>query len=152
MNLEHRVPPVVVWLSCAALTWQLARIQHQPRLTFAGRVPLVFLLVVASLFIGAGGLKAFQQNRTTVDPLAPERASQLVTGGVYGFTRNPMYVALAGLLAAWGVLLGRPAALLGVPVFVAYITQYQIKPEERALKRLFGQDYLAYKQRVRRWI
>ena len=43
-------------------------------------------------------------------------------------------------------------ALLLVPVFIWYLTEFQIKPEERALTALFGDDYRAYCQKVRRWL
>jgi len=76
----------------------------------------------------------------------------LVTNGTFHFTRNPMYLSLLLYLLAWAVYLSNWLALLFVPVFVLYINQFQIKPEERALSSLFGLEYAAYKGRVRRWL
>ena len=63
-----------------------------------------------------------------------------------------MYLSLLLYLLAWGVYLSNVLALLFLPVFVLYITQFQIRPEERALSSLFGQEYAAYRERVRRWL
>jgi len=63
-----------------------------------------------------------------------------------------MYVSLLLYLLAWAVYLSNWLALLFVPVFVLYINQFQIKPEERVLSSFFGPEYAAYKRRVRRWL
>lgn len=97
------------------------------------------------------GLVAFRRASTTINPLHPERASALVTGGVYRITRNPMYVGLAFALLAWAAYLGSPWALLGPVAFVGYITHFQIVPEERILRARFAQ-FDAYAARVRRWL
>ncbi len=87
-----------------------------------------------------------------MNPIKPGAASSLVTGGVFRFTRNPMYLSLLLYLLAWTAYLSNWLALLLVPVFVLYINQLQIKPEERALSALFGSEYASYKARVRRWL
>jgi len=102
--------------------------------------------------IGIAGVRAFQRARTTVDPLRPEKASALVTSGIYRRTRNPMYVALAIALLGWAIWLGHPLALLGVAAFVAWINRFQIAPEERALRALFGPEFERYCSEVRRWL
>lgn len=56
------------------------------------------------------------------------------------------------LLLAWALYLANWAALLGVALFMAYITRFQIIPEERALQRIFGKEYEAYRRSVRRWV
>jgi len=63
-----------------------------------------------------------------------------------------MYLALVVTLLGWGLFLQNFAALVLLPVFVAYMTQFQIKPEERVLRALFGTDYEDYMASVRRWI
>ena len=72
--------------------------------------------------------------------------------GIYRFSRNPMYLSLAGLLVALAVYLQSAVSFLGVFLFVYLITQWQIKPEEYWLEKKFGEPYLAYKKKVRRWI
>jgi protein-S-isoprenylcysteine O-methyltransferase Ste14 len=95
---------------------------------------------------------AFRRARTTISPVKASAASSLVTTGVYRFTRNPMYLGLLLTLLAWAAFLFNPVALLFVPIFVLYINRFQIKPEERTLSALFGGEYGAYQERVRRWL
>jgi protein-S-isoprenylcysteine O-methyltransferase Ste14 len=63
-----------------------------------------------------------------------------------------MYLGLLVVLVAWAVYLSRPLALLVVPVYVLYITRFQIVPEERVLGSLFGTAYSTYRERVGRWL
>jgi len=85
-------------------------------------------------------------------PLEPEAATSLVTGGIYRYTRNPMYVGFAALLLGWAVYLAVPWVLLGPVAFILFITRFQIIPEERALSSKFGRQYGEYQERVRRWL
>jgi protein-S-isoprenylcysteine O-methyltransferase Ste14 len=110
------------------------------------------LLVLLGLILDSGGLLSFIRSKTTINPVKIEKASALVTGGVYRFTRNPMYLGMAFLLTALAIWLQTPLAFVGPVLFVGYITRFQIIPEERALLKLFGQEYLDYSQRVRRWL
>jgi protein-S-isoprenylcysteine O-methyltransferase Ste14 len=63
-----------------------------------------------------------------------------------------MYLGLLLALIAWGVILANALALLILPVFIAYMNRFQISAEEAALTAAFGQDFLDYKSRVRRWV
>ncbi len=67
---------------------------------------------------------------------------------VVKFFEHKVLITLVG----WAVFLANPLALLGLPLFVLYINRFQIAPEERVMASLFGADYAAYKERVRRWI
>ena len=98
------------------------------------------------------GVVSFRASRTTINPLKPDEASALVTGGIFRFTRNPMYLGMAFVLFAWATHLGNPWLVVGPLVFALYITRFQIIPEERALLANFGELFVAYKARVRRWL
>jgi protein-S-isoprenylcysteine O-methyltransferase Ste14 len=63
-----------------------------------------------------------------------------------------MYVGFGLWLLAWGAFLASAWALIGVIVFVLYMNRFQIAPEERALRELFGEEFREYKRRVRRWL
>ncbi len=119
-----------------------------PALSYA----VVVLLVVVGFAFDLLGLLAFRASQTTVNPLKPERASALVTSGVYRFTRNPIYVGMCFLLLAWAVYLSALLPFAGPLVFVLYITRFQIQPEELVLVQLFGEQYAQYTTRVRRWL
>jgi protein-S-isoprenylcysteine O-methyltransferase Ste14 len=149
--LEHRIPPPIIGVLVAAAMWWVARLAAPPLLTPGVRIGLAALLVVIGLVFLAPATAAFRRARTTVNPLKPEQASSLVVAGVYRYTRNPMYVGFALLLLAWAAWLAVPVVLVGPLVFAAYLTRFQILPEERALEAAFGESFRAYRQRVRRW-
>ena len=150
--LEHRIPPPVVGLIIAAGMWAVARIPPIVPMPMLLRVVVAVLLFTAGLAVALGGVVAFRRARTTVNPLKPETTAALVATGVYSFTRNPMYLGMASILLAWVVVLASPWALIGPALFAAYITRFQIVPEERVLAELFGESFAAYARRVRRWI
>lgn len=150
--LELKIPPPVVALLAALGVWGLARVTHTRAEPDLLRLVLAVVLVLVAAVFDVCGLLAFRRARTTINPMKPGASSAMVTGGVYRITRNPMYVGLVLLLCGWSVYLGSPWAWLGSLVFVAYVTRFQIVPEERVLTGLFGADYVAYRAKVRRWI
>ena len=119
---------------------------------FGVRVGAALALVVIGLSISISGMVSFRRAKTTINPSKPSAASSLVTSGVYRYTRNPMYLGLSITLMGWAVFLSNPLALLAVPPFVLYVNRLQINPEERVLSSLFGAEYAAYTEKVRRWL
>jgi protein-S-isoprenylcysteine O-methyltransferase Ste14 len=113
---------------------------------------LLLLFLIVGLWFALAGVLAFRRARTTVNPTAPGAASSLVTGGVYRVTRNPMYVGFLCFLIGWGFYLTNLFSLIWVIIFMLYMTQFQIKPEERALAAVFKADFITYAARVRRWL
>jgi protein-S-isoprenylcysteine O-methyltransferase Ste14 len=150
--LSPRVPPVAQFLAAAALMGLVAAVSPIGGFAFTGQLMLASMLLLAAGLVGMAAVRVFARAGTTVNPLRPESASRLVAHGVYRYTRNPMYLALLLALIAWGIWLGNAAALLLVPLFMLTIEQLQIRPEEQALEALFGAEFVAYKQRVRRWL
>jgi protein-S-isoprenylcysteine O-methyltransferase Ste14 len=84
--------------------------------------------------------------------MKPGSASVLVDGGIYRLTRNPMYLGFLVVLLGWAIFLSKLVALLPLPAFIFYMNRFQIQPEEKALAARFGQTFIAYKARVRRWL
>ncbi len=119
---------------------------------FEGQTVLSALLFTAGLVLIAMAGKLFRKVNTTVNPLTPEKTSQLVTSGLYRFSRNPMYVGFWLWLLAIFVLVGNGVNAIFMVLFVWIANWFYIAPEERALEMLFGANYLAYKQKVRRWV
>ena len=152
-KLELRVPPVVVVLASVAAMWLIARAVSPSVLRIEVRVAIAAALALVGIAFAVAGIREFRAARTTVNPMHPEQAAAMVTGGVYRMTRNPMYLGMFCLLAAWAAWLGQvapPAVVL--PVFVLYMNRFQIQPEERALAQRFGPAFREYAARVRRWI
>ncbi len=118
---------------------------------FFGRDYLMYLLLFLALLIGAVSLFQFFSSKTSIDPRSPSKVSTLVTGGLYQYSRNPMYLALLLLLLGWGLYLGNAFNTLLAAGFVYYMNTFQIIPEEEALTNLFGKQYQKYCVMVRRW-
>ncbi len=151
MSLDHKLPPPLVGAVIALAMWLAAPLGPALPLDDGLRHAIAGALVATGVAFDLSGLLAFRSARTIFNPLAPERASALVTRGVYRITRNPMYVGMLFLLLAGAVWLSSGVAFAGPVAFVLFITRFQIQPEERALARLFGEPYAAYCARVRRW-
>lgn len=151
-SLDIKIPPPVVGALVASSMWGMSLLGPQFALAPGMRYAAVGILVAAGVAFDLLGLLAFRSARTTINPLKPERTSALVTGGVYRVTRNPMYVGMGLLLAAWATYLGALLPLCGPVLFVLYITRFQIQPEEQVLKGIFGDEYTSYCTRVRRWL
>ncbi|WP_245960776.1 methyltransferase family protein [Wenzhouxiangella sediminis] len=116
------------------------------------RIGLAALLLITGAWLAVAGVIEFRRASTTVNPMAPGDSSTVVDSGVYRYTRNPMYLGFVFVLLAWAVWLAAPWTLLGPAAFVAWMNRFQILPEERALVDRFGDDYRAYRERVRRWV
>jgi protein-S-isoprenylcysteine O-methyltransferase Ste14 len=116
------------------------------------RRPLALILIAAGTFLIVASRFALNRAGTTWHPSEPERTTALVTSGVYRFSRNPTYLGMEIVLLSWAAVLTSPAAALMSALFVAYITRFQIRPEESILAASLGPDYRDYSQRVRRWL
>lgn len=151
-SLELKIPPPAVALLFGFLMWLASSLVAPVEVPFGPRVTVALVLVSLGLVFGVSAMAAFRRIKTTMSPIKPAATSSLVTTGPFRFTRNPMYLSLLLYLLAWAVYLSNLLTLLFLPVFVLYINQFQIKPEERVLSSLFGREYAAYKERIRRWI
>ncbi len=126
-----------------AIGWSLG-------LPLPARVTTAVILIVpgAGLLLAASG--RFRGAGTNVKPWMP--TTTVVSAGIYGHSRNPMYIAMALIHAGLAVGFGSPGALVTLPVAILLIRTQVIAREERYLEEKFGDDYRAYKARVRRWL
>ena len=132
--------------------WAVGRVTPVLEVPLSLRIVVALVFVVAGVAVAALGVVAFSKARTTVNPLKPDSASSIVVSGVYRLTRNPMYLGFASVLVGWAIFLAAPAALLGPVIFIAFITRFQIVPEERVLNAKFGREFADYTTRARRWL
>jgi protein-S-isoprenylcysteine O-methyltransferase Ste14 len=135
--LELKVPPLAVGALLAALMWLVSRLV--PGFNFGAMIIVL-------------GMASFKRAKTTINPMKPESSSSLVISGIYKLSRNPMYLGFLLVLVGWAVLLSNALAFVFVPAFIFYMNRFQIDPEEKALAGKFGQEFLDYKSRVRRWL
>ncbi|PHI31493.1 methyltransferase family protein [Budvicia aquatica] len=151
-RLERLIPPVIVFAFSILLIWLLNFLFPMAYTETAITRLVCALSFLAAGVIGVLSLMAFFKAGTTVNPVKVNTATTLVDTGLYAYSRNPMYLALALLLISFSAYLVNPLGILGVAFFVCFITLFQIIPEERALMDIFGERYQRYCQRVRRWI
>ena len=149
-QLQNRVPPPIVLGLVAVVMWGLSQFWGGQGQAWALWLALALIGLAFALMFPA--LRAFAVAQTTINPVRVTTATALVTGGVYRFSRNPMYLAMALILCAWALWLGSWLVWLGPLVFVLWIDRMQIAPEEQALHVLFPAEFAAYRARVRRWI
>lgn len=152
--LKLKIPPPFWFLVCAALMWLMAGYFPASLSSDQNRfiLSLMCMVIVAAAVVATLAIKTIHQAKTTHSPFQPEKTSQLVTWGIYSKSRNPMYLSLLFGLIAWALWLNSLVAWLGVPLFVWLITYFQIQPEEQILTTKFGQPYLDYIAKVRRWL
>ena len=150
--LELKVPPPVVALILALAMWAVSRFTFTFEVDVALRAVLALTIALVGGAFSAAGITAFRRAKTTVNPMKPDTATALVTGGIYRVTRNPMYVGLLLVLVGWTAFLCAPWALVGPVIFVTYMNRFQIAPEERALLSVFGDAYTRYQAGVRPWL
>ncbi len=143
---------------------------YPPLMVLAGIIMQVTLAYVAPIrpllneiwqYVGVGLMligfalilfmaRRFRKTETTIIP--DGKPSQLMETGLFAYSRNPIYVAMAVLLTGSGLASGQVWSLLIVPVFILLVQQIWIVKEEENLEAEFGQIYRNYKMRVRRWL
>ena len=147
-SLETKIAPLIVVLFFLVLIFFLRNLLQV--FTFKIYVPFFFLCLAIAFF--STGIIEFRKYKTTLNPLKPEESSALLTTGVFKFSRNPIYLALLNLLISFSIYLGSFLGLIILPLFVIYMNQFQIKPEEKAMLKLYGKEFENYCSKVRRWI
>ena len=113
---------------------------------------LSYISYLMGLCILILAVNSFKKQNTTVNPIKIENASSLVTSGVFEYSRNPMYLGMAIILFGLALMFNVIGGTLFTLLFAIYITKFQIRPEEEVMERLFGEDFLQYKQNVRMWL
>jgi len=151
-RLKLKVPPDAVWLVVAALMWLASAITPALAIATLLRIAVAGALAALGIAVIVAARATLSRARTTWRPAEPGRATSLVTGGVYRFSRNPIYLGMLLALLAWAVVLASPLALALSAAFVLYMDWFQIGPEERALSAVIGDQYRDYLGRVRRWL
>ena len=150
--LELKVPPPLVALVAVGLAWWCAHMgDAAPSTDRTWQLVLAAALLLQGVVIAMAGVYEFVRVDTTVHPFHPEHTQTVVVRGVYALSRNPMYVGMLLCVAAAVLYLGQPWNVLWCVAFYAYITCFQIQPEERILAQKFGEPYRQYCQQVRRW-
>jgi protein-S-isoprenylcysteine O-methyltransferase Ste14 len=149
-NTSLMVHPPIVALAFMVLAYFLGRLISLPF-----EIPLFLKYIgLAMAFIGfllgVAALLEFQKARTTLDPHGS--TAQLVTSGIYRFTRNPIYLGFLFVVIGLPLYLGSFWGIVVAPFYVFLMNHLVIQHEEVYLEKKFGEAYTGYASRVRRWL
>lgn len=149
-NPGVKVPPPIIFIGFGLFG---VLINYLNPLTIIGPSWLIYLgvLIFIGSFLGFGYMINFyKKNETEIEPT--KTTSKIITSGLYRYSRNPVYIILcAGPVGLGLIFMTYWAMFAFIPaLIVIYFTA--IKKEEQYLEKKFGQGYLDYKKKVRRWI
>jgi len=150
--MKTKIPPPIVLLIWVSIMWLIANFTSSWKFIFPAQQTISITLLALGVLIDVTAIVSFLKARTTVNPVSPEKASRLVTTGMFRFSRNPMYLGMLLVLFAWFLYLGSLLNLVAIFLFYLFISTFQIEPEEQAMLKLFGDAYQDYCTKVRRWI
>ena len=148
--MKTKIPPPIIALICIVINYLSTYLINPikfPNIEIIGG--LILLLAVATAVLAT---LLFKKDQTTVNPRNPEKATTLVTSGIFSITRNPMYLGLFLSISSTILFFGSWFGIIILMFFIWYINKFQIIPEEEAMEKLFGGKYSEYRQKVRRWI
>jgi protein-S-isoprenylcysteine O-methyltransferase Ste14 len=143
-------PPPLIYLAGLATGFILEALLPSASLSPAVTWPVGGAFVVAGLALARSFFRALHSANTPVSPYSPSTA--LVTTGPYRLSRNPGYLGMALGYAGIAILSGALWALVPLVPTLFLIDRGVIRREERHLERRFGEQYLRYRGRTRRWI
>jgi len=146
------IPPPVLAAALSFVFWAIFAVLGMPPVAWLMALwPLGLPLVVAGVALAVWGVSTFRRAGTQLMPHA-ESHRQFVVAGPFRFTRNPMYLGLLTTILGVPLTSGNPLQFLAPIIFFAWINGRYIPFEEATLVRQFGDAYLAYRKRVRRWL
>ncbi len=109
-----------------------------------------FGLVAVGFLLGLAALIEFRKAKTTVLPHGS--ASNIISSGIFRFTRNPIYLGFLLMVIGFPLNYGSLWGIIAAPFFVVTMNRLVIEKEEAYLEKKFGERYASYKSRVRRWL
>jgi len=144
------LPPPLIYIAGLAAGGVVELIRSTTGPPWPISVAILVAGVIAFMALAGGAVRRFRGAGTTENPFRPSTA--LVFDGPYRFTRNPMYVGMAAVYVGLAFVLGLMWAFVFLPFVILAVDRLVIAREERYLERKFGQEYVKYKGRVRRWV
>lgn len=147
-----RIPPPVFFFVCLGggllleffFPLQLISIPLIPRIISG------FIFILISIYFAGSGFFVLLRNKTTFN--TAKSTSKIVTDGAYRFSRNPLYLSLLLLLSGIAVLQLSLWLFFAIPILYLLFLFKAVKPEESYLSQKFGEEYLDYAAKVRRWL
>ena len=148
--MNNKIPPPIVTLICGITIYFSKTFFNQFFSYNNNTISLSLMILGLTIFVSA--VKSFRIQKTTVNPLDPKQASSLVTSGIFKFSRNPMYLGMLIILLSIAFKFNLIGGMIISIFFYIFITKFQIIPEEAAMDELFGNEFIDYCKKTKRWI
>jgi len=145
-------PPPLIYLGFLLAGYGIGQLVSEPSLGLdvSLRRGLAFALVIGGLLLDGIAAGTFRRLGTPPEPWKPTTA--LATGGLYKFSRNPIYVGFAVTYAGFALAMDSPVALALLAPCLIVVDRFVIQREEAYLTAKFDAEYQAYQGKVRRWL
>ena len=148
--MNNKIPPPIITLICGLGIYFSKPLF--PKYNYISIDIIAASILLLGIIILITAVLSFKRQSTTISPLQPEKASYLVVSGIFKYSRNPMYLGMVLILISMTIKFNLVGGILIIFSFIAFITKFQIIPEETVLERLFGKEFIRYKKKTKRWI
>lgn len=149
-NINRNIHPPFVALLFIVIAYFLGRFAPLPFVAPIILRNVGLLMTFVGFLLGIGAFVEFRKARTTLDPHGS--AKQLVTSGIYRFTRNPIYLGFLLMVIGLPLNSGLYWGVVMAPFYIIAMDRLVIEREETYLEKKFKDAFTSYKSRVRRWL
>ena len=142
-------PPILVLILVSSNYFSSKKIDliHLPNQDL---ISIIILLIGILILINP--LFKFIKSKTTIDPIKFKKVNKLIISGIYKYSRNPMYLGLLMIVISTSIFYLNIFSITTPFLFYCWINRFQIKREEIFLTEKFGEEYMSYKIKTRKWI
>ena len=142
-------PPILVLILVSSNYFSSKKIDliHLPNQDL---ISIIILLIGILILINP--IFKFIKSKTTIDPIKFKKVNKLIISGIYKYSRNPMYLGLLMIVISTSIFFLNILSITTPFLFYCWINRFQIKREEIFLTEKFGEEYMSYKIKTRRWI
>ena len=142
-------PPILVLILVSSNYFSSKKIDliHLPNQDL---ISIIILLIGILILINP--IFKFIKSKTTIDPIKFKKVNKLIISGIYKYSRNPMYLGLLMIVISTSIFYLNIFSITTPLLFYCWINRFQIKREEIFLTEKFGEEYMSYKIKTRRWI
>ena len=142
-------PPLIVLVLIVSIYFSSKKIDL---INIPLQLEISIFILSAGILIFVNPVLQFIKSKTTVNPIQFEEVNILVTSGIFKYSRNPMYLGMLMIVLSTSIFYLNIYSILTPLLFILWINKFQIKREEEFLIEKFGDEYLSYKKKTRRWI
>ena len=142
-------PPLIVLVLIVSIYFSSKKIDL---INIPLQLEISIFILSAGILIFVNPVLQFIKSKTTVNPIQFEEVNKLVTSGIFKYSRNPMYLGMLMIVLSTSIFYLNIYSILTPLLFILWINKFQINREEEFLIEKFGDEYLSYKKKTRRWI